>query len=114
MSRPQDAVPPRLRGNDHGMALYGMVKQVLDEIADLPNRMELGQDTALALLDALNAHNVVDYWRNLDAMNQTRIALDHFLYDVVGTEHGVRLSTAQMDAIIDQGMSLAKARGING
>ena len=76
--------------------------------------MELGQDIALALLAALNTHNVVDYWRNLDAMNQTRIALDHFLYDVVGAERGVRLSTAQMDAIIDQGMSLAKARGING
>lgn len=114
MSRPQDAVPPRLRGNDHGMALYGMVKKVLDEIPDLPDRMVVCQDIALALLDALNVHNVVDYWRNLDAMNQTRIALDHFLYDVVGGERGVRLSTAQMDAIIDQGMSLAKARGING
>lgn len=113
MSRPQDALPPRLRGNDHGMALYGMVKKVLDDIPNLPERMGLGQDIALALLDALNAYNVVDYWRNLDAMNQTRIALDHFLYDVIGAERKVRLSAAQMDAIIDQGMSLAKARGIN-
>ena len=65
-------------------------------------------------LAVLAAHNVVDFWRNLDAMNQTRIDLDHFLYDVVGVEHGVKLSTAQMDAISDQALALAKARGING
>lgn len=114
MSRPQDAMPPRLRGNDHGLALYGTVKKVLDEIQELPNRIEVGQDIALALLDALNSHRVVDFWHNLDAMNQTRIAMDHFLYDIIGAERGVQLSPAQMDAIIDQGMSLSKARGING
>ena len=52
--------------------------------------------------------------RNLDAMNQTRIDLDHFLYDVVDAERGVKLTTAQMDAIIDQSLALAKARGLNG
>jgi len=40
--------------------------------------------------------------------------LDHFLYDVVGEERGVKLSAAQMDAIIDQALALAKARGLNG
>ncbi|MDP2093806.1 MAG: HsdR family type I site-specific deoxyribonuclease [Hydrogenophaga sp.] len=114
MSRPRDDVPPRLRGNDHGLAVYGTVKRVLDSIPDLATSAELAEDIALAVLNALAAHHVVDYWRNLDAMNQTRIDLDHFLYDVVGDERGVKLTTAQMDAIIDQALNLARARGING
>lgn len=114
LDRPRDDIPVALRGNDHGIALFGLAKKVLDEVAPNALGMELAQETAQAVLAALNNHNVVDYWRNLDAMNQTRIDLDHFLYDVVGAERGVKLSSAQMDAIIDQSLALAKARGING
>ena len=90
------------------------MKKVFDEVAPNSQGVELAQETAQTVLSVLTTRNVVDFWRNLDARNQTRIDLDHFLYDVVGAERGVKLSTAQMDAIIDQSLALAKARGING
>ena len=114
LDRPRDDIPVALRGNDHGIALFGVVKKVFDEVAPNSQGVELAQETAQTVLSVLATRNVVDFWRNLDARNQTRIDLDHFLYDVVGAERGVKLSTAQMDAIIDQSLALAKARGING
>ena len=114
LDRPRDDIPPALRGNDHGIALFGLVKKVFDEVAPTDQGVALALETAQTVLAVLADRNVVDFWRNLDAMNQTRIDLDHFLYDVVGAERGVKLSTAQMDAIIDQSLALAKARGLNG
>ena len=114
LDRPRDDIPVALRGNDHGIALFGLVKKVFDEVAPNAQGVELAQETAQTVLAVLGIRNVVDFWRNLDAMNQTRIDLDHFLYDVVGAERGVKLRAAQMDAIIDQSLALAKARGING
>lgn len=114
MSRPHDDVPARLRGNDHAIAIYGCMKKVLDDVPGLPDSSGLAVDLAVELLAALSRHQVVDYWRNLDAMNRTRDDLDHYLYDVVGTERGIKLTPAQMDAILDQGLSLAKTRGLNG
>ena len=114
LDRPRDDIPVALRGNDHGIALFGLVKKVFDEMGSSAQGVELAQETAQTVLAVLATRNVVDFWRNLDAMNQTRIDLDHFLYDVVGAERGVKLNTAQMDAIIDQALALAKARGING
>ena len=113
LDRPRDDIPVALRGNDHGIALFGLVKKVFDGIAPTDQGVALAQETAQTVLAVLSARNVVDFWRNLDAMNQTRIELDHFLYDVVGAERGVKLSAAQMDAVIDQSLALAKARGIN-
>jgi type I restriction enzyme R subunit len=114
LNRPRDDIPVGLRGNDHGIALFGLVKKIFDGVVTAERGAELAEDTAQAVLSVLATHNVVDFWRNLDAMNQTRIALDHFLYDVIGDERGVKLSTTQMDAIIDQSLALAKTRGLNG
>ena len=63
---------------------------------------------------ALAEHAVVDYWRNHEAMNATRVATDHFLYDVIGGEFGLALSAQQMDAVVEQCLQLARRRGING
>ncbi|MDW5441325.1 HsdR family type I site-specific deoxyribonuclease [Polaromonas sp. SM01] len=114
LDRPRDDIPTSLRGNDHGIALFGLAKKIFDDVVPPEQSVMLAQDTAQAALAVLAEHNVVDFWRNLEAMNQTRIELDHFLYDVVGGERGVKLSTAHMDAVIDQALALAKNRGING
>ena len=114
LDRPRDDIPVALRGNDHGIALFGLVKKTFDGVVSPEQGATLAQETAQTVLAVLAAHNVVDFWRNLDAMNQTRIDLDHFLYDVVGAERGFKLSPAQMDAIVDQALALAKARGLNG
>lgn len=113
VQRPNDEVPARLRGNDHALALFGSLQRLLSDMPGVQPVRAVAEDLALAMLDALRRHHVVDYWQNLDAMNQTRTALDDFLYDVVPTQHGVTLTGPQMDTLIEQGMALAKARGIN-
>lgn len=112
-NRPQDDVPTALRGQDDAIAIYGVVKRVFEGIAPKQAPL-LAEETALAVRRALAEHDVVDYWRNHDAVNATRVAIDHFLYDVVEAGHGVSMTTAQMDSIVEQSLRLARHNGVNG
>jgi type I restriction enzyme R subunit len=113
-SRPQDDVPARLRGNDDGVALYGALRQQFAFVTDDAKKSLVAEQLTLAVLAALDAHAVVDYWRNLEAVNATRTYIDHFLYDVLQPEHGIQLNAAQMDALLDTALQLAQRRGLNG
>ncbi|MFG6485278.1 type I restriction endonuclease subunit R [Roseateles sp. BYS78W] len=111
--RPQDEVPAALRGQDDALAVYGLVRRIFEGIA--PDRANaLAEMTAQAVMEALGEHAVVDYWRNLEAVNATKTALDHFLYDVLGPQLPTPLTSQQMDAVIEQSMQLARRRGLNG
>jgi type I restriction enzyme R subunit len=112
-NRPQDDVPLALRGRDDAVAIHGLVRRMFEDIAP-DHAALLAEETTLAITAALARHDVVDYWHNHDALNATRVAIDHFLYDVVEDRHGVPLTAAQMDLIIEQGLQLARHHGING
>ncbi len=111
--RPQDEVPASLRGQDDGIAVFGVIKRIFEGLDAAPAAL-LAEQTALAVMRALAEHAVVDYWRNHEAVNATRVSIDHFMYDVIGGEFGLALSPAQMDAVVEQGLQLARRRGING
>ena len=66
-------------------------------------------ETALAVKDALEKNWKVDFWNDSDAQNAAKNEMDDFFYDVVKDVHGIDLSSAQMDEMINQTMKIAKS-----
>ncbi|MCY4572149.1 MAG: DUF3387 domain-containing protein, partial [Gemmatimonadetes bacterium] len=103
-------VPAALRGNDHGMAFYGIFKGTLsDGCGDALGDDETAQ-VALAVMDIVHERHIVDVWSNETAQNDMRNAIDDYFYDVLRDEKGIELTEAQMDDLLARIMRLAEAR----
>jgi len=103
-------VPAALRGNDHGMAFYGIFKGTLkDGCGDALGDDETAQ-VALAVMDIVHERHIVDVWSNETAQNDMRNAIDDYFYDVLRDKKGIELTEAQMDDLLAQIMRLAEAR----
>ena len=103
-------VPATLRGNDHGMAFYGIFKGALADAAGEPLGEDETAEVALAVMDIVQERHIVDVWSNETAQNDMRNAIDDYFYDVLRDEKGIELTLAQMDDLMAQIMRLAEAR----
>ena len=103
-------VPAALRGNDHGMAFYGIFKGVLAHACEEAVGEDETAEVALAVMDIIHDRHIVDVWGNETAQNDMRNAIDDYFYDVLRDERGIELTEAQMDDLTAQVLSLAQAR----
>ena len=103
-------VPAALRGNDHGMAFYGIFKGVLKDGCGDALRDDETAEVALAVMDIVHERHIVDVWSNETAQNDMRNAIDDYFYDVLRDAKGIELTEAQMDDLLAQIMRLAEAR----
>ncbi len=103
-------VPAALRGNDHGMAFYGIFKGVLRDACGEPMGEDETAGVALAVMEIIHERHIVDVWSNETAQNDMRNAIDDYFYDVLRDEKGIELTEAQMDDLLAQIMRLAQAR----
>ena len=103
-------VPAALRGNDHGMAFYGIFKGVLRDACGEPMGEEEAAGVALTVMEIIHKRYIVDVWSNETAQNEMRNAIDDYFYDVLRDEKGIELTEAQMDDLLAQVMRLAQAR----
>ena len=103
-------VPATLRGNDHGMAFYGIFKGALADTAGEPLGEDETAEVALAVMDIVQERHIVDVWSNETAQNDMRNAIDDYFYDVLRDEKGIELTLAQMDDLMAKVMRLAEAR----
>ena len=103
-------VPAALRGNDHGMAFYGIFKGVLKHAWGEPMGEDDAAGVALAVMEIIHERHIVDVWSNETAQNDIRNAIDDYFYDVLRDEKGIELTEAQMDDLLAQIMRLAQAR----
>lgn len=103
-------VPARLRGNDHGMAFYGIFKGELKDGCGESLRDDEAAEVALAVMEIVHERHIVDVWSNETVQNEMRNAIDDYFYDVVRAEKGIDLTEAQMDDLLAQVMRLAQAR----
>ena len=103
-------VPAALRGNDHGMAFYGIFKGTLTDGCGDALRDDETAEVALAVMDIVHERHIVDVWSNETAQNDMRNAIDDYFYDVLRDEKGIELTEAQMDDLLAQIMRLAEAR----
>ena len=104
----RDDVPDSIRDNEEASAYFGAIKPCLTEVGE--SRVDyVAAETALAVKSALEKNWKVDFWNDSDAQNAAKNDMDDFFYDVVKDVHGIGLSSAQMDAMINQTMKIAKS-----
>ena len=103
-------VPATLRGNDHGMAFYGIFKGALADAVGEPLGEDETAEVALTVMDIVQERHIVDVWSNETAQNDMRNAIDDYFYDMLRDEKGIELTLAQMDDLMAQVMRLAEAR----
>ena len=103
-------MPAALRGNDDGMAFYGIFSGVLAEASGKPVGEDETAEVALAVMDIIHEHRIVDVWSNETAQNDMRNAIDDYFYDVLRDEKGIELTEAQMDDLQTQILRLSQRR----
>ena len=103
-------VPDPIKGNDDGQAFFGILDGTLVGAGGKPVDKVEAANIALALIDIVKAHHIVDMWSNDIAQNSLRNAIDDYFFDVLRDEKGVELSNQVMDDLESKIMNLAKAR----
>jgi type I restriction enzyme R subunit len=107
--RGQD-VPEAIKGNEDGQAFYGVLDGVLVDSSGKPvDKGEIAQ-IALAIIEIIKEHHIVDVWKNDVAQNNMRNAVDDYFFDVLRDQKKISLPVELMDDIDDRVMNLARAR----
>lgn len=103
-------VPDPIKGNDDGQAFYGILQGALVGSNGQPVGEVETAEIALAIIDIIKAHHIVDVWTNEVAQNNMRNAIDDYFFDVLRDQREIRLPIEMMDEIDRKIMDLARAR----
>lgn len=103
-------VPEAIKGNDHGMAFYGILKGKLAKPdGELVNDDEVAH-IVIKIIDVLMAHHIVGVWSNAVAQNNMRNAIDDYFFDELRDTKGIDLPVEALDDLEQRIMDLARAR----
>lgn len=103
-------VPDAIKGNDDAQAFFGILQGVFAAgEKPLLDENELA-DIALAIIEIVNTHHIVDVWSNAIAQNKMRNAIDDFFFDNLRDGRGIALPVEVMDDVEQKIMDLARAR----
>jgi type I restriction enzyme R subunit len=103
-------IPEAIKGNEDGQAFYGILDGVLVDSSGTPvDKDEIAQ-IALAIIEVIKEHHIVDVWKNDVAQNNMRNAVDDYFFDVLRDQKKISLPVELMDDIDDKVMNLARAR----
>lgn len=102
--------PELIRGDEDGQAFFGILDGTLTRADGAPIEQGETASFALALIDIIKAHHIVDVWANDTAQNAMRNAIDDYFFDVLRADKGVALSVETMDDLEGKIMKLARAR----
>ncbi len=111
VTRHSDDAPAQLAGNDHALALYGVLKPyVLNHAQADDVAASLAADAAVDIWSIIQRNRKVGFWDDLDAQRRTMNEIDDYLYDEIKDKRNVSLTTSEMDDIIERTMLLARHR----
>ncbi|MGE0114088.1 MAG: type I restriction endonuclease subunit R [Steroidobacteraceae bacterium] len=111
VNRRMDDAPAQLEGNDHALALYGVLKPyVAAHVAEDERAKNLAADCAIDIWSLIQRNRKVGFWDDVDAQRRTMNEIDDYLYDGVKGGKSVPLTTEEMDQIIEKTMQLARSR----
>jgi len=102
-------LPPRIKGNDDAAAFFGILEPALNGADDAGLKDEVAE-IALALIDIVKAHHIVDVWSNDVAKNHMRDAIDDYFFDVARDEKGIDLPVETLDELESKIMNIAAVR----
>jgi type I restriction enzyme, R subunit len=103
-------VPDPIKGDDDGQAFFGILDGALVTDGDKPIGEVEVANIALAIIDIIKTHHIVDIWSNDIAQNNMRNAIDDYFFDVLRDQHGIRMSVELMDDLELRIVDLARAR----
>lgn len=111
VNRRVDDAPAQLEGNDHALALYGVLgPYVSGHVRDDGRANNIAADSAIDIWSLIQRNKKVGFWDDVDAQRRTMNEIDDYLYDGLKGDKEVPLTTEEMDAIIEKTMQLAKSR----
>lgn len=103
-------VPQSIRNSEDGQAFFGVID---GKLADKDGKAIEGDEVAriaLAIIEIIQAHHIVDVWSNDVAQNNMRNAIDDYFFDVLRDEKGIELPVNVLDELEAKIMDLARAR----
>jgi type I restriction enzyme R subunit len=102
-------LPAALKGNEDAAAFFGILEPVIIS-PDSNGGRDGAVDVALALIDIIKKHHIVDVWSNVVAQNKMRDAIDDYFFDVVRDKKGINIPVEALDELETKIMRLARAR----
>lgn len=104
------AVPDPIKGNDDGQAFFGVLDgAMIGSDQEKVDPLETA-NIALAIIEIIKAHHIVDVWSNDIAQNNMRNAIDDYFFDTLRDEKGIDLPVEILDDLEQKIMNLARAR----
>jgi type I restriction enzyme R subunit len=103
-------MPAAIQGDEDGQAFFGLLSGKLTAAGGAPLDPDRAAGIALAVIEIVKQHHIVDVWSNDMAQNNMRNAIDDYFFDVVRDEMGIELPVETLDDLEAQIMSLARAR----
>jgi type I restriction enzyme R subunit len=103
-------VPDPIKGNDDGQAFFGILDgKLVDAEGNRMQKVEVA-NIALAIVEIVKAHHIVDVWSNDVAQNNLRNAIDDYFFDILRDQKKISLPVQAMDDLELKIMDLARAR----
>jgi type I restriction enzyme, R subunit len=109
----EDSIPAPLRGRGTAQAFFGVIGEVLEHCPDrdADTRTRLAVEAAVAIEDLVTALSIRDWVHNADVQRRMTDAIDDALFDL-RDRAGLELTTADMDAIIERCLDIARKRAV--
>ncbi len=107
----EEGIPEPLRGRGTAQAFFGVLGEVLERYPqhDAATRTALAVAMAVAIEDIVIARSIRDWMHNADVQQQMTDAIDDHLFEV-RDRAGLALEAADMDAIIERCLDIARKR----
>ena len=104
------SVPTAVSANEDGQAFYGLLAGKLVTADGEVVGPDQTAAIALAVIDIIKQHHIVDVWSNDVAQNNMHNAIDDYFFDVLRDEIGIEVPVDALDELETKIMSLARAR----
>jgi type I restriction enzyme R subunit len=113
LSGKRNNVPDELNGNDTGIAIYNLVKEIFKE--ELVFKTEIAIEIAVEI-DAIirsivyvDEILIIDWQNKTDIEGKIKIAIDDYIFDLKA-KYDLDISFKQIDDLVEQGLNIAKIK----
>ena len=111
VNRTDEEIPADLQNDADARAFFGLLQPVISGHVEKDERVkDVAGEAALAIREIFHKRRIIGFESNQDAQNAMLNDLDDFLFDEVRDRHGIPLTPAEMDDLLDKLMQLARHR----
>ena len=113
LSGKRNNVPDELNGNDTGIAIYNLVKEILK--TELASKTEIATEIAVeidAIIRSIVYEDeilIIDWQNKTDIEGKIKIAIDDYIFDLKA-KYDLDISFKQIDDLVEQGLNIAKIK----